>query len=406
MIETNGIWAELSSALNRKYKIIDFHDLISDDVDIDLSDLYKIFLNYKDRKFSHNERVIVILRDTEYYASMESVGYTLWNIIHIFNYLDLPPEFFIFLTFHPGRDVEIKQTVEDFNLSQFNVVYNPYMVCLPTPDKVTDIDLNFYKIRYPYICLQGAPRSSRIYNMCNLKKHNILDKGIVSFYTEKPKYFFRQKNIFYKNHLDKLNHTNSDTDNKKIPIPDGLHLRACVPPTRINDLLKLNKAQRQLMIDYKDQIFKKLVHPEIVGERNFITDYKNCQPEFMQKALWNFVVETTADYPTAHISEKTIKAILTKRPFIINGSKNTLQLVKDLGFKTFDKWINEEYDKQNTFAERNDCAISSLIKFCEFPQEKLIDIAQDMLDTLNFNFNHYVKNFGDTDLKCFIKEKF
>lgn len=45
------------------------------------------------------------------------------------------------------------------------------------------------------------------------------------------------------------------------------------------------------------------------------------------------------------ITEKTIKPIIALKPFIILASKGYLEYLKSLGFKTFSKWFNEDYDK-------------------------------------------------------------
>ena len=50
------------------------------------------------------------------------------------------------------------------------------------------------------------------------------------------------------------------------------------------------------------------------------------------------------DKGTIFISEKTWKPIMVGHPFIMVGNKNNLKFLKDLGYKTFDKWIDESYD--------------------------------------------------------------
>ena len=112
-----------------------------------------------------------------------------------------------------------------------------------------------------------------------------------------------------------------------------------------------------------NQAFITRTHSAITGERN--SDNHHCQPLFMQSALWNFVIETVGDYPKQHISEKTIKAILTKRPFIINGAQNTLSLLKDLGFKTFNHLIDESFDTIENHQDRMDRILQIVEDLCK-----------------------------------------
>ena len=46
------------------------------------------------------------------------------------------------------------------------------------------------------------------------------------------------------------------------------------------------------------------------------------------------------------ITEKTFKAIACEHPFILATLPNTLPLLKQLGYKTFDPWIDESYDSE------------------------------------------------------------
>jgi len=46
-------------------------------------------------------------------------------------------------------------------------------------------------------------------------------------------------------------------------------------------------------------------------------------------------------------TEKTTKPIIALKPFMVLASKGYLEYLKDLGFKTFDNWIDEGYDKKD-----------------------------------------------------------
>ena len=53
-----------------------------------------------------------------------------------------------------------------------------------------------------------------------------------------------------------------------------------------------------------------------------------------------------------YITEKTIKPIQQLHPFIILGPYGTLEYLKKLGFKTFDKWWDESYDLEKNSSKR------------------------------------------------------
>ena len=60
----------------------------------------------------------------------------------------------------------------------------------------------------------------------------------------------------------------------------------------------------------------------------------------------NIVTETLFNSESIFISEKTYKPIYLCQPFIIFGNPHTLKKLKQLGYKTFDKWIDESYDNE------------------------------------------------------------
>ena len=59
----------------------------------------------------------------------------------------------------------------------------------------------------------------------------------------------------------------------------------------------------------------------------------------------NIVTETLFNADSIFLSEKTYKPIYMCQPFIIFGNPNSLKKLKELGYKTFDKWWDESYDK-------------------------------------------------------------
>ena len=73
-------------------------------------------------------------------------------------------------------------------------------------------------------------------------------------------------------------------------------------------------------------------------------NHKLIHQEYFNQAYFNYVVETHFDNDTIFLTEKTFKPILNLQPFVIIGNPGSLALLKDLGYKTFDTVIKEEYD--------------------------------------------------------------
>jgi hypothetical protein len=65
-------------------------------------------------------------------------------------------------------------------------------------------------------------------------------------------------------------------------------------------------------------------------------DYQSCGIEV--------VLETLFDDDRLHLTEKTLRPIACKQPFILAATPNSLEYLKSYGFKTFGEIIDESYD--------------------------------------------------------------
>jgi hypothetical protein len=67
-------------------------------------------------------------------------------------------------------------------------------------------------------------------------------------------------------------------------------------------------------------------------------------PDWYYRSKVDIITETILDGDAIHITEKTFKAIYLGLPFVISASKGHLKALRDMGFKTFNSVINEDYD--------------------------------------------------------------
>lgn len=87
---------------------------------------------------------------------------------------------------------------------------------------------------------------------------------------------------------------------------------------------------------------------------------------------------------TLFISEKTFKAIACMHPFIIVGNRHTLKKLREMGYKTFDGFIDESYDDLPTH-ERMEAIIKALKKINDI-EDKLAWFSS-MKDILEHNYS-------------------
>jgi hypothetical protein len=121
------------------------------------------------------------------------------------------------------------------------------------------------------------------------------------------------------------------------------------------------------------------------------------------KTFISLVSETNVNSNNLFFSEKTYKPIVAKQPFIIYGNPNSLEYLKNLGFKTFDKWIDERYDSEVDFEKRLDMIIKLSEDISNMDLTDLYRIREEMFSVLEHNYNKF---FELTDLNNFLNKLF
>jgi hypothetical protein len=68
-----------------------------------------------------------------------------------------------------------------------------------------------------------------------------------------------------------------------------------------------------------------------------------------QSIFLDMVVETYVAGKSFFPTEKTLRPIIAKTPFIIMGPQGYLSNLQRIGFRTFNRWWSEDYDKYNNY---------------------------------------------------------
>jgi len=106
--------------------------------------------------------------------------------------------------------------------------------------------------------------------------------------------------------------------------------------------------------DHRHRVFKFLDHVPITYDKQTYPILWN-QSAFdlstqYQKLFCEIVCETFTSGKTFFFTEKTMRCIAFKRPFIVHGPKYFLSNLKQLGFQTFDSWWDESYDIDSNYS--------------------------------------------------------
>lgn len=103
---------------------------------------------------------------------------------------------------------------------------------------------------------------------------------------------------------------------------------------------------------------------------------------------YSIVSETYFHYgkiPT--LTEKTFRPILNKHPFIILGASGTLDLLKNLGFKTFIEYLPINYDLIINEEER----LSAVVKCIKYFSENYLNFLEDIQLDIEHNYRKLIE---------------
>ena len=368
----NRLWPVISAHLNKKYNIIAEINLLELDSNPQL--LYHVLkLAYREC-YKPNDRILIYHYDTDFYYAKGSPGFIISNLMTCLNSLDISVNFCLLLTNHYGISNEIVQLSQcDLGMPIFE---NNYTLLQTNPSPVP-VNINIDKIRKPYICLNGARRSHRVLFLSYLREYQLLDSGILSWHFDSSPTIIR-----------------NTANNNTTQIPSTPTFVTTTPFTRVNDLFYVDPVGQEIFNRHHQFFNSNWKDPAITGESN----QNRWNIPAVQEALLYVSAETVFKYPYPYLTEKTFRAILHKRPFVILGAPGSVAQIKKLGFKTFDGLWSEDYDSIDDPNKRMRAIVEIIKEIGSQTSDQLKNLMYSVQDVVEFNYEFYVKEFSDNIL--------
>jgi len=106
------------------------------------------------------------------------------------------------------------------------------------------------------------------------------------------------------------------------------------------------------------------------------------------ESLLYLVTETVATGQRLHLTEKTFKPIALGMPFVIVGTRGSLEYLRSYGFRTFDGLWDESYDdaEDDVRIERIASLLRSLDELSADAKQELFESAHEVIE---HNWNHF-----------------
>lgn len=118
-----------------------------------------------------------------------------------------------------------------------------------------------------------------------------------------------------------------------------------------------------------------------------------CTEEYFNDAYWALVTERDFYRSSNYLgwTEKVLKCMIYKNPFLVIGLPHTLKSLQNKGFLTFSKYIDEGYD----LIEDDDLRFESVCEQIKYlgslNYAELDSMHRDMKNILDYNYDHYKK---------------
>jgi len=116
-----------------------------------------------------------------------------------------------------------------------------------------------------------------------------------------------------------------------------------------------------------------------------ITLYMNLND--YERTFISVVTETLYEEDILFNSEKVWKPIIVGHPFLLLGNKGHLQWLRNEGFKTFGKWIDESYDQMDKMEDRSNKIVSEIKRLKTMSIGQLMTIREEMKPICEHNKN-------------------
>lgn len=184
---------------------------------------------------------------------------------------------------------------------------------------------------------------------------------------------------------------------KKYKIIEELYNRGLLTDTRftwIKNFVSADIINKKLILEYNIDVndFKSI---QLEGDVSYNTDVimqeENLHiinPNWYYTSKVNIISETMLYENRIHITEKTWKPIYLGIPFVIYApSKHYLKTLRNMGFKTFNSVINEDYDEMNGKDKIKKIIDSALELSNVYNSKEVLDICK-FNQELYFNFEH------------------
>ena len=115
----------------------------------------------------------------------------------------------------------------------------------------------------------------------------------------------------------------------------------------------------------------------------------NIDDSLYRKTFFSLVTESNMGFgKVKRITEKSLKPILGRHPFLVAGCPGVLRILRDLGLRTFSPHIDESYDLEVNQNERLKMVVAETIRIASLGRRERARFISDCADIVQDNFEY------------------
>lgn len=138
-----------------------------------------------------------------------------------------------------------------------------------------------------------------------------------------------------------------------------------------------------------------------------VSNINSCElPEgIFKNTHYSIICETLGTGNDFFLSEKTVKAMFSKRVFVMFGPQHFLKRLRELGFQTFDAILDESYDNEPVDEVRYQKAILQVLRLAHFLTPAQVNHIVDYAVENNFQQLSAIKLSTDWQMLTLLQNK-
>jgi hypothetical protein len=138
-------------------------------------------------------------------------------------------------------------------------------------------------------------------------------------------------------------------------------------------------------------------------DRNSLFWDRHIDIDWYNQTHFSVVVETSMNNNFIFLTEKSMKPLMYKHPFMILGCNNSLAFLKSAGFQTFENLFDETYDSLSS-GERIDAVYQQTVDYEKSPYDSITREKLEYNHRLFFNQDEVKRRYAN-DLMLPLLEK-